>query len=80
MEAEHVGDGLVEMALLPREQILSRRCLEPLGQLYDGAFRHESDRNCLGIRDTRDRATVPEDILVTDLLAAPVGGWNSKFR
>ena len=44
VEAEQVGHRVVEMALFPREQVLSRRGLQPLGQLYDRAFRHEPDR------------------------------------
>jgi hypothetical protein len=44
VKAEQVGDGLVEMALLPLEQDLSHGGPQPLGQLYDRAFRHEPDR------------------------------------
>ena len=44
VEAEQVGHGVVEMALFPREQVLPRGGFQPLGQLYDRAFRHEPDR------------------------------------
>ena len=81
VEAEHVGDGLVEMALLPGEEVLSRRGLQPLGQLYDRAFRHEPDRRTRLRHAALDaQALAREDILVTHLHADRVGGWNSKFR
>ena len=44
VEAEQIGHGVVEMALFPPEQVLSRRGLQPLGQLYDRAFSHELAR------------------------------------
>ena len=64
VEAEQVGDGVVEMTLLPCEQVLSRRGPQPLGQLYDRAFRHEPDRtpafadNCIWMIDDGARAIV----------------------
>jgi len=81
VEAEHVGHGLVEMMLLPGEEVLPGRGLQPLWQLYDGTFRHEPGRRPRpGAKFLDAPALPPKDILVTHLQVEPPRSWRSKFR
>ena len=82
VKAEQVGDGTVEMALLPLEQHLPDGGPQPLGQLYDRAFRHEPDRSARVHRqhhldDRRRRATRSSSIRASRSLSQmhsmPVG-------
>ena len=43
VEAEQVGNGNVEVALLPLQNVTTCRGLQPVSQTYNRAFRHEPD-------------------------------------
>ena len=43
VEAEQIGHGDVQMGLFPLQNVSARRGLEPIGQTYNRAFRHEPD-------------------------------------